>query len=50
MATQNKIHNYSEADLILLFHLNRITEEYTPLMQEWTNATTTLTEFENTLF
>jgi hypothetical protein len=50
MATPNKIHNYSEADLILLFNLNRITEEYTPLMQEWTNATTTLTEFENTLF
>jgi hypothetical protein len=50
MATQNKIRNYCEADLILLFNLNRITEEYTPLMQEWTNATTTLTEFENTLF
>jgi hypothetical protein len=50
MATQKKIHNYCEADLILLFNLNRITENYTPLMQEWTSATTTLTEFENTLF
>ena len=50
MAAQNKIHNYSEADLILQFNLNRITEYYTPLMQEWTNATTTLTEFENIFF
>jgi hypothetical protein len=50
MATQNKIHNYSEADLILQFNLNRITEEYTPLMQEWTNATTTLNELESLIF
>lgn len=50
MEKQNKIRNYSEADLILEFNLNRLTTEYTPLMQDWTKAETTLNEFEHTLF
>jgi hypothetical protein len=50
METKNKIRNYSEADLILEFNLNRLITEYTPLMTEWMNAETTLTEFETITF
>lgn len=50
MATQNKIRNYSEADLMLMFNLERIKTPYTSLMNEWTNATTTLTDIEQFIF
>ena len=50
MATQNKSHNYSEADLMLLFNLERIKTPYIALMTEWTNATTTLTDTEQLTF
>jgi hypothetical protein len=50
MATQNKIRNYSEADLLLMFNLERVKTPYTALMTNWTSATTTLTDSENLIF
>jgi hypothetical protein len=50
MEKQNKIRNYSEADLILQFNLNRIVEKYTPLMQDWLNSETILTDIEKNIF
>ena len=51
MATQNKIHNYCEADLILLHNLNRLVgQQHNPLMQQWLSATTSLTDKEQYLF
>ena len=47
---ENKIRNYSEADLILQFKLNRVVTEYTPLMVDWLNAETILTETEQAIF
>ena len=48
MATQNKEQRYSEADLVLLFGLERLVEP-TPLMQEWLAAETALTANEQEL-
>jgi hypothetical protein len=50
MATQTKIHNYSEADLLLMFNLERVKTPYTALMSEWTSAITTLTDSEKLIF
>ncbi len=50
MTQQNKIQNYTEADLIGLFNLNRIKTPYTPLMSEWTNAVTELSAIEQAVF
>ncbi len=51
METKNKIRNYSEADLILLFDLKRfVGEENNPLLQQWLNADTELTPMEQSLF
>lgn len=42
---------YKEADLILMFHLNRIATYQTPLMKEWLSVDMpTLDLFEQTLF
>lgn len=49
MGKQNKEHNYSEADLILMFGLERIKTPYTALMTEWTSAETLLTENEEVI-
>jgi hypothetical protein len=45
-----KAKQYSEAELIKMFGLNRINEVYTPLMQEWLDCTTTLMDDEQMLF
>lgn len=51
MNKQNKIRNYSEADLILLYDLKRMVgAENNPLLQEWLNATTTLNDAEQFMF
>lgn len=46
----NKTKNYSEAELIQLFSLIRLPYGETPLMKEWTDATTTLTVVEQVTF
>ena len=46
----NKPKNYSEAELIQLFSLIRLPYGETPLMKEWTDATTTLTVVEQVTF
>lgn len=50
MSKQNKEQNYSEADLVLMFHLERINTEYTPLMMEWTNAQIQLDDISKRTF
>lgn len=50
MSKQNKEQNYSEADLVLMFHLERINTEYTPLMTEWTNAQTAFDDVSQLIF
>ena len=44
--SQKKAQQYSEADLIRLFGLNRVADSYTPLMQEWLSGETELNEEE----
>lgn len=46
----NKVQNYTEADLILLFGLTRIKSPYTVLMTEWTNASVELSTIEQAVF
>jgi hypothetical protein len=45
-----KVKQYSEAELIGMFGLERINEYYTPLMEEWLDCTTTLASDEQVLF
>ena len=48
---QKKIKSYSEAELIEMFGLKRLSGNAKhPLMQEWTSATVTLAEWEQHLF
>jgi len=46
MSKTNKEQNYTESDLIIALNLTRISLEYTPLMEEWTNAEADLNEME----
>jgi hypothetical protein len=47
----NKVQNYTEADLILLFGLTRLVgNQAHPLMEEWLNTETVLNESEQYLF
>lgn len=50
MAKRNKEQNYSEADLILMFGLDRIKHPFTSLMLNWMQSETTLTETEQLTF
>ncbi len=51
MTEEVKIDNYSEADLIEMFHLIRLEgNDKHPLMAEWVDASTTLNEHEIFLF
>lgn len=51
MAKQNKEKQYKEAELIILFGLNRVIgNDSSPLLQEWTQAETVLSESETVLF
>lgn len=50
MAIRIKEQNYSEADLILMFGLERIKTPYTPLMTEWMDAKTSLNDIEQAIF
>jgi hypothetical protein len=51
MEKQNKIRNYSEADLILLYNLERrVGNDKSPLLQDWLNCKTTLTPVEQAIF
>ena len=45
-----KLKQYTEAELIKMFGLERINEYYTPLMQEWLDCTTTLSSDQQILF
>jgi len=51
MEKQNKQRNYSEADLILLFGLNRLVgNQAHPLMSEWLDCSAKLNDAEHYLF
>ncbi len=51
MEKQNKVRNYSEADLIVIYNLKRnVGQEKNALLQEWLNCETTLDTVEQALF
>lgn len=51
MEKQNKVRNYSEADLIIIYNLKRhVGQEKSLLLQEWLNCETTLDTIEQALF
>lgn len=51
MEKKNKIRNYSEADLIVIYNLKRhVGQEKSALLQEWLNCETTLDTIEQALF
>ena len=51
MEKHNKIRNFSEADLILLYQLERLAgNENSALLQEWLDYETTLNPVEQALF
>ncbi len=51
MEKKNKIRNYSEADLITIYHLQRLVgSKKSVLLQEWLNCETTLNSVEQSMF
>lgn len=51
MEKQNKVRNYSEADLITIYNLKRhVGQEKSALLQEWLNCETTLDSVEQSIF